>query len=82
MVTIFGINTCFDCLRCKQMCQALEIEYDYHDLSDGDSAQIFRNLFPEEGQVSQVLWESEHIGGYSELKSKIDEYIINLDMEK
>ena len=75
MVTIFGISTCFNCLRCKQMCEALEIEYDYLDLADGDSAQMFRNLFPEEGQVPQVLWQGEHIGGYSELKSKIDEYI-------
>lgn len=57
------------------MCQALEIEYLYFDLSDGHSAKIFGNLFPEEGQVPQVLWQGEHIGGYSELKSKIDEYI-------
>lgn len=75
MVVIFGINTCFNCLRCKQLCESLEIEHDYLDLADGDSAQLFRNLFPEEGQVPQVLWEGEHIGGYSELANKIDDYI-------
>jgi len=36
---------------------------------------MFRGIFPEEGQIPQVLWEGEHIGGYPELKSKIDEYI-------
>lgn len=75
MVTIFGISTCFNCLRCKQLCEALEIEHTYLDLADGDSAQMFRTTFPEEGQVPQVLWEGDHIGGYSELKSKINEYI-------
>ena len=75
MVVIFGINTCYNCLRCKQVCEALEIEYDYLDLADGDSAQMFRKLFPGEDQVPQVLWEGEHIGGYPELKSKIDDYI-------
>ncbi len=75
MVVIFGINTCFNCLRCKQLCESLEIEHDYLDLADEDSAQLFRRLFPEEGQVPQVLWEGEHIGGYSELANKIDDYI-------
>lgn len=75
MVVIFGINTCLHCLKCKQLCQALEIEYDYLDLSEPDVSELFRGLFPEESQVPQVLWEGEHIGGYPELKSKIDDYI-------
>jgi len=75
MVVIFGINTCLHCLKCKQLCQALEIEYEYLDLSEPDVSEMFRSLFPEESQVPQVLWEGEHIGGYPELKSKIDDYI-------
>ncbi len=75
MVVIFGINTCLHCLKCKQLCQALEIEYEYLDLSEPDVSEMFRNLFPDEDQIPQVLWEGEHIGGYPELKSKIDDYI-------
>ena len=75
MVTIFGIDTCFYCLRCKQLCQALEIEYEYLNLSESENGLRFTQLFSEEGQIPQVLWEGEHIGGYPELKSKIDDYI-------
>ena len=75
MVVIFGINTCLHCLKCKQLCQALEIEYEYLDLGEPDVSEMFRNLFPDEDQIPQVLWEGEHIGGYHELKSKIDDYI-------
>lgn len=75
MVTIFGIDTCFYCLRCKQLCQSLQIEHSYLNLSEPDSSELFRSLFSEEGQIPQVLWEGESIGGYPELKSKIDEYI-------
>lgn len=75
MVVIFGINTCLYCLKCKQLCQALEVEYEYLDLSEPDVSELFRKLFPEESQVPQVLWEGEHIGGYPELKSKIDDYL-------
>ena len=75
MVVIFGINTCLYCLKCKQLCEALEIEHEYLDLAEPDVSEIFRNLFPDEDQIPQVLWEGEHIGGYPELKSKIDDYI-------
>ena len=75
MVTIFGSSTCLYCLRCKQLCQALDIEHNYLDISESDVSEMFRSIFPEEGQIPQVLWEGEHIGGYPELKSKIDEYI-------
>ena len=82
MVVIFGINTCFQCLRCKQLCESLEIQHEYKNLSDPDSASMFRKLFPDEDQVPQVLWMGEHIGGYSELADKIDDYIINLNEVK
>jgi len=82
MVTIFGIDTCFYCLRCKQLCQSLNVEYEYLDLSEAENSLRFRTDFPLEDQIPQVLWQGESIGGYPELKSKIDEYIINLDMEK
>jgi glutaredoxin len=82
MVTIFGIDTCLYCLKCKQLCEALEIEHDYLDLSEPEVSSMFRSLFPQQGEIPQVLWENKHIGGYPELKRKIDEYIINLDMEK
>jgi len=75
MVTIFGIDTCFYCLRCKQLCESLQIEHSYFNLSEPDVSEMFRNLFPGEGEIPQVLWEGEHIGGYPELKSKIDDYI-------
>ena len=78
MVTIFGSDSCFHCLKCKQMCEAMQIEHEYLDIyNDSDAYALFKRLFPEAEGIPQILWEGEHIGGYVGLTRKIDDFIIN-----
>lgn len=79
MVTIFGSNTCLHCLLCKQMCEAMDIEYEYLDVGNPDVTRQFVELFPDVESIPQILWENEHIGGYAELTNKIDEFITELN---
>ncbi|MDA8866130.1 hypothetical protein N9H77_01335 [Porticoccaceae bacterium] len=79
MVTIFGSNTCLHCLLCKQMCEAMDVEYKFLDVQDPDVTRQFVELFPDTESIPQILWKGDHIGGYAELTHKIDEYIINLN---
>lgn len=78
MVTIFGSTTCFHCLRSKQLCESLEIVHEYLEVEDAEVSRSFRELFPEAEGIPQIIWQGEHIGGYSELASKIDEYLNNI----
>ncbi len=79
MVTIFGSNTCLHCLLCKQMCEAMDIEYEYRDVDSPDVTKQFVELFPDVENIPQILWENKHIGGYTELTNKIDEFITELN---
>jgi len=77
MVTIFGSSTCFYCLRCKQLCESMQIEHEYLDVRERETLLRFLELFPDEDAIPQILWKDVHINGYAELARKIDEYIIN-----
>jgi len=79
MVTIFGSDSCFNCLRCKQMCEAMEIEHEYLDVKEPDVAKRFKELFPEAEEIPQILWKDEYIGGYVGLTRKIDKFITTLN---
>jgi len=81
MVTIYGSMTCFHCLRCKQMLESLEIEHEYLEVEDAEVGRAFRELFPEAEGIPQILWEGQHLGGYTELTHKIDEFILNNEGE-
>ena len=85
MVTIFGSNTCLYCLRCKQLCEAMEIEHEYLDVKYPEVEKRFVELFPNVEEIPQILWKDERIEGYEGLSNKINEYISNLnnyDQEK
>ena len=79
MVTIFGSNTCLHCLLCKQLCEAMDVEYEFRDVDNPDVTKQFMELLPNIDSIPQILWKGDHIGGYAELTHKIDEYIINLN---
>jgi len=65
-------------LKCKQMCEAMQIEHEYLDIyNDSDTYTLFKRLFPEAEGIPQILWKGEHIGGYVGLTRKIDDFIIN-----
>ncbi len=77
MVTIFGSNTCYHCLKCKQLCESMQIEHEYLDVREREPLLRFLELFPDEDAIPQILWNDTHIGGHRELSTYINEYIIN-----
>jgi len=79
MVTIFGSNTCLHCLLCKQMCEAMDVEYKFLDVQDPDVTRQFVELFPDIESIPQILWKGESYRWLRRLTHKIDEYIINLN---
>ena len=82
MVRIFGSKTCFYCLRCKQMCESMQIEHEYLEVEDVSVAREFKLLFPEAEGIPQIMWNDEHLDGYLGLTLKIDEYLNNINDEE
>lgn len=79
MVTIFGSDNCFHCLKAKQLCEAMQIKHEYMDIYKDPTANIlFSRLFPEAEGIPKFLWQGEKLlGGYQELTRKIDDFIIS-----
>lgn len=78
IVTIFGSDECFHCLRCKQLCEAMQIEHGYLDIyNDQDAYTLFKKVFPEAEGIPKILWHSERLEGYDDLASKINDFITN-----
>ena len=82
MVTIYGSMTCFHCLRCKQMCEAMQIEHEYFEVEDAEVGKRFSELFPEAEGIPQIMWNDEQLDGYLGLTLKIDEYLNNINDEE
>ena len=75
MITIYGSANCVWCLKCIQLCQTAEMEYEYRLVED--DVDDFKKRFPGENVVPQILWNEEHIGGYEQLAQKVNEVLIN-----
>jgi len=77
MVTIFGTDDCFHCLRNKQMCEALQIDHEFLNVNDREVGIMFRTMYPDAVDVPKFLWMGEPIGGPDELIKKINDFIAN-----
>ena len=82
MVTIYGSDSCFHCLKSKQLCETMEIPHKYLNVNETWVVRDYSRLFPDAEGIPQILWNDEPIGGYTALAKKIDDYIINLNKEK
>ena len=52
-MAIFGSDSCFHCLKCKQMCER-KIEHEHLDIYNDSDVCSFKRLFPE-AEVPQIL---------------------------
>jgi glutaredoxin len=77
VVKIYGSDSCFHCLKCKQMCEAMQIEHEYLDVGVRDVALEFKRLFPDAEGIPQIIWNDKHIGGYVALTSEINHLLNN-----
>ena len=56
MITIFGSDNCFHCLKSKQLCEAMQIEHEFVDVyKDSATFQRFKELFPDAEGIPQIM---------------------------
>ena len=70
-VKIFGKKNCTGCEQAKALLEAKGIGYEYVDVMTTPSAQA---LFRENGwrSVPQIAIDDEWVGGFNELKEKLE----------
>ena len=70
-VKIFGKKNCTGCEQAKALLEAKGIGYEYVDVMTTPTAQA---LFREKGwrSVPQIAIDEEWIGGFNELKEKLE----------
>ena len=61
---IYGMSGCLHCLKCEQLCQSLGIPYTHKNVMEEPTTTEFRELFPNELNVPQVIWKNTHVSGY------------------
>jgi glutaredoxin len=82
MITIFGSDNCFHCLKSKQLCEAMQIEHEFVDVyKDSATFQRFKELFPDAEGIPQIMWKGKPVGGYIALTREIDNYITTVNDE-
>ncbi len=58
------MSGCLHCLKCEQLCQSLGIPYTHKNVMEEPTTTEFRELFPNELNVPQVIWKNTHVSGY------------------
>lgn len=72
MVTIWGTATCPFCERAKAMCEQYDLKYEYILIDSEEKRQELLELAPDAKTVPQIWWNSNYIGGFTELASEIE----------
>jgi len=68
---IYGMSGCLHCLKCEQLCQSLGIPYMHKNAMEEPNLTEFRELFPGEINVPQVIWKNQHCKGYTEFTNLV-----------
>jgi len=73
-VIIFGTSNCSYCDMAKKLCENFSIPFVYYDIATDTNAMNY--LMDEIGvfkTVPQIFVDSEHVGGFSELKEMLND---------
>ena len=75
MIEIYGTDSCVFCNKAKELLEIYNKEYTYIDVTETEyiTAAFFKR-FPNVRTVPQIVWECEHIGGYTELSEWLKDY--------
>lgn len=71
-VSIFGAGWCSYCIKAKDLAEANGFEITLQDVDDEDVKKIFKNMFPNEKKIPQIILNGRHIGGYDSLVNEIE----------
>jgi len=70
---VWSKPNCPQCTSAKQLLQLNNIEYEEKNIADGHKIQDLLALVPNAKTMPQVWLDDEHIGGYLELRKKLNE---------
>ena len=70
---VWSKPNCPQCTSAKQLLKLNNIEYEEKNIADGHKIQDLLALVPNAKTMPQVWLDDEHIGGYLELRKKLNE---------
>ena len=70
---IWSKPNCPQCTSAKQLLQLNNIEYEEKNIAEGHKIQDLLALVPNAKTMPQIWLNEEHIGGYLELRKKLNE---------
>ena len=70
---IWSKPNCPQCTSAKQLLKFNNIEYEEKNIADGHKIQDLLALVPNAKTMPQIWLDEEHIGGYLELRKKLNE---------
>lgn len=73
MVVIYGRLSCVYCAKAKMLADQNKIRYEYKSVDQPEIMAQLRELVPDFKTVPQVFWHGNHIGGYEEFASEIED---------
>lgn len=74
MIEIYGTPVCSYCNLAKKLCDEKGLGYQYIDLfEDPEALTALRARVGEFKTVPQIIFDGEHIGGFEQLKEKVNE---------
>ena len=63
---------CGYCRAAKDLLAHNNLKYTERDISDPQILQEFRERLPRQKSIPQIFFDGEHIGGYEDLRLKLD----------
>ena len=70
---VWSKPNCPQCTSAKQLLQLNNIEYEEKNIAEGHKIQDLLALVPNAKTMPQIWLNEEHIGGYLELRKKLNE---------
>ena len=70
---VWSKPNCPQCTSAKQLLKLNNIEYEEKNIADGHKIQDLLALVPNAKTMPQIWLDEEHIGGYLELRKKLNE---------
>ena len=70
---VWSTPNCPQCTSAKQLLQLNNIEYEEKNIAEGHKIQDLLALVPNAKTMPQIWLNEEHIGGYLELRKKLNE---------
>jgi len=75
MITIYGKENCPWCVKAKELAEQYRLNYKYIDLETPGARDFLKNAVPEAKTVPQIWWYRNHLGGYNELATMVEQTI-------